>query len=200
MKFQETELKGAYVIEPSPASDERGFFARTFCAREFAERGLAAELAQCSTSYNQRRGTLRGLHYQAPPHEEEKLVRVTAGAIFDVIVDLRDGSPSFGRWFGLELSAENRRMLYIPKGFAHGFQTLRDDSEVFYQISTFYEPASIRGIRWDDPDLAIAWPDPRHAIISDRDRALPLLYAGLIIPPVPATGLALPPVPVKVVA
>lgn len=178
MIFTETELKGAYVIEPVPAADERGFFARTFCARAFAERGLSAAMAQCSTSFNRRRGTLRGLHEQAAPHAEDKLVRVTMGAIFDVIVDLRDESATFGRWFGLELSAENRRMLYIPQGFAHGFQTLRDDSEVFYQISTFYEPASVRGIRWDDPDLAIAWPDAPGAIVSKRDRALPLLASA----------------------
>lgn len=174
MNFQETELKGAYVIEPTPATDERGFFARTFCAREFAKRGLAAGMAQCSTSFNRRQSTLRGLHYQAAPHAEEKLVRVTMGAIFDVIVDLRDKSPSYGRWFSVVMSAENRRMLYIPKGFAHGFQTLRDDSEVFYQISNFYEPTSTRGLHWDDPDLAITWPDARNAIVSERDQALPL--------------------------
>ena len=178
MIFKETELKGAYVIEPVASIDERGFFARTFCAEEFAKRGLAAGMAQCSTSFNTRRGTLRGLHYQDEPHAEDKLVRVTMGAVFDVIVDLRNGSPSYGRWFGQTLSAENRRMLYIPKGFAHGFQTLQDNSEVFYQISTFYEPASVRGIRWNDPDLAITWPDADHAIISDRDRTLPLFTAA----------------------
>lgn len=177
MIFKETELKGAYVIEPVAATDERGFFARTFCAKEFAAHGLAAGMAQCSTSLNLRQGTLRGLHYQAMPHAEDKLVRVTRGAIFDVIVDLRDGSPTRGRWFGQTLSAENRLMLYIPQGFAHGFQTLQDNSEVFYQISTFYEPDSVRGIRWDDPDLAIAWPDATNAIVSERDRALPCLAA-----------------------
>lgn len=190
MHFQETDLKGAYVIEPTPATDERGFFARTFCAREFAARGLATDMVQCSTSLNRRQSTLRGLHYQAPPNDEDKLVRVTSGAIYDVIVDLREESRSFGRWFGVVLSAKNRRMLYIPKGFAHGFQTLQDNSEVFYQISNFYEPASARGIRWDDPDLAIAWPDPSNAIISERDRALPPFYAGLAIPPVPAKVVA----------
>jgi dTDP-4-dehydrorhamnose 3,5-epimerase len=173
--FKETELKGAYVIEPVPASDERGFFARTFCAREFAKHGLAAGMSQCSTSFNIRQGTLRGLHYQAAPHAEEKLVRVTMGAIFDVIVDLREKSPTFGRWFGQVISAENRRMIYIPKGFAHGFQTLQDNSEVFYQISTFYEPASARGIRWNDPAIGVVWPDAENPIISERDRALPLL-------------------------
>jgi dTDP-4-dehydrorhamnose 3,5-epimerase len=179
MQFRETALSGAYVIEPEPARDERGFFARTFCAREFSRLGLATELAQCSTSFNKSKGTLRGLHYQAAPHAEDKLVRATMGAVFDVIVDLRADSTTFGRWFGAVLSAENRRALYIPKGFAHGFQTLQDDSEVFYQISTFYEPASVRGLRWDDPDLAIAWPDPAHAILSERDRLLPLLATQL---------------------
>lgn len=177
MRFAEIELKGAYVIEPTPASDERGFFARTFCAEEFARRGLSCSMAQCSTSFNERQGTLRGLHYQAPPYGEEKLVRVTMGAIFDVIVDLRAGSATFGRWFGLVMSAENRRMLYIPRGFAHGFQTLQDNSEVFYQISSFYRPAASRGIRWNDPDLAITWPDPHNTIMSERDRDLPLLAA-----------------------
>lgn len=176
MIFTETELKGAYIIEPEPVADERGFFARTFCAKDFAKRGLSAGMAQCSTSFNNRRGTLRGLHFQAAPHAEEKLVRVTMGAIFDVIVDLRDGSPTYGRWIGQELSAENRRMFYIPKGFAHGFQTLQDKSEVFYQISTFYQPASARGVRWNDPAIGIDWPDAANAIISERDRALPLLY------------------------
>lgn len=177
MIFKETELKGAYVIEPVAASDERGFFARTFCAEVFAKRGLAAAMAQCSASFNTRRGTLRGLHFQAAPHGEDKLVRVTMGAIFDVIVDLREDSPTRGRWFGRTLSAENRLMLYIPQGFAHGFQTLQDNSEVFYQISTPYQPTAARGIRWNDPDLAIAWPDATGAILSERDRALPLFAA-----------------------
>ena len=182
MIFTETELKGAYVIEPVAAADERGFFARTFCAKEFAQRGLAAELIQCSTSFNTRQGTLRGLHYQESPHAEEKLVRVTSGAVFDVIVDLRDTSPTRGRWFGQVLSAENRRMIYIPKGFAHGFQTLQDNSEVFYQISAFYEPASARGIVWNDPALAIAWPDAENAIVSARDLALPLFAVAMRAP------------------
>jgi dTDP-4-dehydrorhamnose 3,5-epimerase len=178
MEFRETALKGAYIIEPEPANDERGSFARTFCAREFAKHGLSTEMSQCSTSFNKRQGTLRGLHYQAAPHGEDKLVRVTTGAIFDVIVDLRETSLTYGRWFGVVLSAETRRMLYIPKGFAHGFQTLKDDSEVFYQISTFYEPASAHGIRWDDPDLEIAWPDPSNAIVSERDRNLSAFRAS----------------------
>lgn len=174
MIFHETEFLGLYLVEPEPARDERGFFARTFCAREFAARGLDASIAQCSTSFNARKGTLRGMHYQAPPYAEAKLVRVVAGAIFDAIVDLRPDSPTRGQWRGFELSAENRRMLYIPQGFAHGFQTLRDGTEILYQISEFYEPASACGIRWDDPDLAIAWPDPAGAILSDRDQTFPL--------------------------
>lgn len=191
MEFRETALKGAYVIEPEPASDERGLFARTFCVREFAKHGLSIDMAQCSTSFNRRQGTLRGLHYQAAPHAEDKLVRVTMGAVFDVIVDLRENSLTFGRWFGVVLSAETRRMLYIPKGFAHGFQTLKDDSEVFYQISTFYEPASARGIRWNDADLEIAWPDAAHAIVSQRDQKLPLLAEGLPAPAQPTKKVRL---------
>jgi dTDP-4-dehydrorhamnose 3,5-epimerase len=175
MQFRKTQFDGAWLIEPEPARDERGLFARTFCARDFAARGLETNVAQCSTSFNIRKGTLRGLHYQAPPHAEAKLVRVTAGAIFDVIVDLRAGSATYGRWQGFELTAEGRRQLYIPKGFAHGFQTLRDGSEILYQIAEFYEPASARGLRWDDPDLAIRWPEPKGAILSARDRAFPSL-------------------------
>lgn len=175
MIFRETELAGVFLIEPEPVSDERGAFARVFCAREFAERGLETDIAQCSVSFNARKGTLRGLHYQAAPHEEAKLVRVSAGAVFDVAVDLRAGSKSYGRWIGAELSADNRRMLYIPKGCAHGFQTLHDATEVVYQISAYYEPASARGVRWDDPDLAIAWPDTAAPILSERDQAFPTL-------------------------
>ncbi len=173
MKLRELALTGAYLIEPERLEDERGFFARTFCAAEFAARGLRATVAQCSVSYNRRRGTLRGLHYQAPPHEEAKLVRSTRGAAYDVIVDLRPGSATFRQWVGVELSAENRRMLYIPEGFAHGFQTLVDDTELFYQMSTAYVPEAARGIRWDDPDLAIAWPPAAARVISPRDLALP---------------------------
>ncbi|HEY4135698.1 MAG TPA: dTDP-4-dehydrorhamnose 3,5-epimerase [Alphaproteobacteria bacterium] len=173
MIFTETRLAGAFVIEPEPATDERGLFARTFCAREFAAHGIETAVAQCSASFNKHKGTLRGLHYQAPPHNEAKLVRVTAGAIYDVAVDLREGSPTYGQWAAAELTAENRRMFFIPKGCAHGFQTLRDDSEVFYQIAEFYEPASARGLRWDDPELAIAWPDRATPILSERDRGFP---------------------------
>jgi len=175
MIFRETKLAGVFVIDAEPIADERGAFTRTYCAREFAAHGLETAIAQCSASFNAKKGTLRGLHYQAPPHSEAKLVRVTAGAIYDVAVDLRAGSPTYGQWTAAELTAENRRMLYIPKGCAHGFQTLTDASELFYQIAEFYEPASARGLRWDDDDLAIAWPDKDAPILSERDRTFPRL-------------------------
>jgi dTDP-4-dehydrorhamnose 3,5-epimerase len=174
MIFTETELNGAFVVEPERLEDGRGFFARTWCAREFEGMGLNADLVQCSTSFNAHRGTLRGLHYQAPPHGEVKLVRCTMGKIFDVIVDLRADSPTRGKWTALVMSAENRAMIYIPGGFAHGFQTLADNSEVFYQISEFYAPEASRGVRWDDADLAIDWPQIEECVISERDNAFPL--------------------------
>lgn len=170
MIFRETDLKGAFVIDLEPHQDERGFFARSYCHDEFASRGLNARLAQCSISFNGKRGTLRGMHYQARPHEEAKLVRCTKGSLFDVIIDLRRESPSFKRHFAIELSASNRRQLYVPEGFAHGFQTLEDDTEVFYQISTPYHPDLGRGVRWDDPAFQIGWPDVATRIISERDR------------------------------
>jgi dTDP-4-dehydrorhamnose 3,5-epimerase len=173
MIFRETPLAGAWVLEPERIEDERGFFARTWCSCDFAELGLDPTIAQCSLSFNHRRGTLRGLHLQAAPHEEVKLVRVTRGAVWDVIVDLRPGSPTFRKHFALVLSAENRNELYIPKGMAHGFQTLEDETEVFYQISEFYAPESARGVRWDDPGFAIPWPEP-VTVISEKDRNLPL--------------------------
>lgn len=173
MIFTETELSGAFVIEPERLEDARGFFARTWCAEEFAAMGLNPGLAQCSTSFNAARGTLRGLHYQASPHAEAKVVRCTMGEVFDVIVDLRAGSPDRGKWTATVLSAENRAMLYIPEGFAHGFQTLADDTELFYQISVPYAPEASRGIRWDDRDLAIDWPEVEARVISERDSAFP---------------------------
>jgi dTDP-4-dehydrorhamnose 3,5-epimerase len=172
MKFVETLLPGAFVLEPEPAGDGRGFFARNFCAHEFAERGLNPSIAQCSVSFNHRRGTLRGMHYQSAPFEEAKLVRCTAGAIHDVILDLRPFSPSFRNWIAVELSAANRRMVYIPAGMAHGFQTLEDASEVFYQISKPYSAEHASGVRWDDPAFAIRWP-LRDPILSERDRNYP---------------------------
>lgn len=168
MIFTETPLKGAYVIDPERLADERGFFARTWCRREFEAHGLDTAFAQCSVSFNRKMGTLRGMHYQAAPHAEQKLVRCTAGIIYDVIVDLRPGSETFRNWFAVELSADNRRMLYIPEGLAHGFLTLADDTEVFYQISEYYVQESARGVRWNDPAFAISWPvHPR--IVSQRD-------------------------------
>jgi dTDP-4-dehydrorhamnose 3,5-epimerase len=174
MTFEETAVPGAFVVTPERAEDDRGFFARTWCRREFAGRGLNPDLSQCGVSWNRRRGTLRGLHYQADPHPEAKLVRCTRGAVFDVAVDLRPGSATFGRWAAAELTADNGRMLYIPEGCAHGFQTLDDDSEVFYQISAAYHPDLARGVRWDDPALNVAWPLPVGKI-SERDARLPTL-------------------------
>ena len=172
MKFQPLSLNGAYLIDPEPVADERGMFARTFCGREFAARGLDARIVQCSTSYNRRRGTLRGMHYQVAPFAEAKLVRCVRGAIHDVIIDLRPVSATHMRWIAVELSTDNRRMLYIPAGFAHGFQTLTDDAEVLYQISQWYSPEHARGVRWNDDSFGIRWPlaDP---IISDNDRSYP---------------------------
>lgn len=175
MHFRELDIGGAYMIDVEPNVDERGFFARTYCAREFEERGLVATIAQCSTSFNARRGTLRGLHYQAPPHGEARVVRCTAGAIFDVLVDLRVKSPTYRKWRSVELSSSNRRMVYVPPGVAHGFQTLEDDTEVFYQISVEYVASLSRGIRWDDPQLAIGWPFANDRILSPRDSGFPRL-------------------------
>ncbi|HEX8394658.1 MAG TPA: dTDP-4-dehydrorhamnose 3,5-epimerase [Longimicrobium sp.] len=173
MIFTETELPGAWIVEPERIEDERGFFARTFDAAEFCRRGLRDAFPECSVSYNARAATLRGMHFQAEPHAEAKLVRCTAGAIVDVVIDLRPGSPTHGRWTAVELSAQNRRALYVPEGFAHGFQTLVDATEVFYQISTAYHAASSRGVRWDDPAFGIRWPAAEARVISARDRAYP---------------------------
>ena len=172
MIFTPTSLGGACVIEPEPAADTRGLFARTWCQREFEVRGLEARIAQCSTSFNKRKGTLRGMHYQVPPFAETKLVRCTRGSMYDVILDLRPGSPTFRRHFGVVLTADDRKAMYIPTGFAHGFQTLEDDTEVLYQISEFYSPEHSRGVRWDDPAFQIPWP-PDDRTISERDRSYP---------------------------
>ena len=172
MRFVATGLEGAWVVEVERMDDERGFFARTFCHDEFTARGLKADFVQCNASYNARRSTLRGLHYQASPHEEAKLVRCTRGAIFDAIVDLRRASPTFKRWFGIELSADNHRALYVPEGCAHGFQALQDASEVFYQMSAAYRPEAARGVRWNDPAFGICWPLP-DPVLSARDAAYP---------------------------
>lgn len=179
MRFAEAGPMGAYVIAPEELADERGFFARVWCAREMEEQGLETSLAQASIAYSARKGTLRGMHYQIPPHEEVKIVRCTAGAIFDAIVDVRPDSPTYMQVAHVVLSARNRKMLYVPKGFAHGYQTLMDDTEVFYQMSEFYTPGAEGGIRWDDPTLAIPWPDVEERIVSEKDRALPEFHQHL---------------------
>jgi len=175
--FTPTPLAGAFVIEPEPIPDARGLFARTWCQRELEAHGLDGHMAQCSTSFNKRKGTLRGMHYQAAPFAETKIVRCTRGSMYDVILDLRPESPTFRRHFGATLTADNRKSMYIPKGFAHGFQTLEDDTEVLYQISEFYSPEHSRGVRWDDPAFGIAWP-PDERTMSDRDRAYPDFRPG----------------------
>lgn len=172
MIFQETPLRGAYLIEPERIADERGFFARSWCRDEFQAQGLNSQLLQCNISFNHRKATLRGMHFQAAPHGETKLVRCTMGAIYDVIVDVRPDSPTFKSWFGVELSALNRQMLYIPGGLAHGFQTLEDESEVFYQMSEFFHPECARGVRWNDAAFGIEWPlEPVCMAQKDREYA-----------------------------
>jgi dTDP-4-dehydrorhamnose 3,5-epimerase len=168
VKFAATALAGAFIIDIERLPDERGFFARTFCRDEFAAHGLRTEFVQCNTSFNERRGTLRGMHFQREPHAEAKLVRCTRGAIHDVIVDLRPESATYCRWVAVELSADNERMLYVPEGVAHGFQTLADASEVFYQMAAMYRPESAAGVRWNDPAFAIRWPLP-DPVVSARD-------------------------------
>jgi dTDP-4-dehydrorhamnose 3,5-epimerase len=170
--FSETELPGAFIVDVELAEDERGGFARTYCEREFAAHGLATRFPQCNVSYNRRAGTLRGLHYQVAPHAEVKLVRCTAGSLLDVIVDLRTGSRTFLKWIAVELRADTRRALYVPEGFAHGFLTLHDGTEVAYQMGSFHEPSAARGIRWNDPALGIGWPR-QPAVISARDASYP---------------------------
>jgi dTDP-4-dehydrorhamnose 3,5-epimerase len=180
VRFVETPLDGLLLVELDPFTDARGSLARTFDHDEFAARGLVTDFPQWSTSFNRDAGTLRGLHYQADPHGETKLVRCTRGAVFDVAVDLRPGSPTRGRWWGVELSADDARQLYIPIGFAHGFQTLVDGSEILYAMGARYRAEEQRGARWDDPAFAIDWPAPpegRERVISDRDRAHPLQEA-----------------------
>jgi dTDP-4-dehydrorhamnose 3,5-epimerase len=172
MRFVETTLPGLYRIEVEPRSDERGVFARTFCEKEFAAHHLPTGFVQCNTSFNTRKGTLRGLHFQTKPFEEGKLVRCTQGAILDVIVDLRKDSPAYCRWQAFELTAANRLALFVPPGLAHGFLTLTDGAEVFYQMTEFYSPEHSSGVRWDDPAFGIRWPVP-DPILSDKDRAYP---------------------------
>lgn len=175
LKFKELPLKGAYIIEPDPSLDERGFFARIFCEDEFKKAGLPHRYVQASFSYNKKKNTLRGMHYQNPPHEEDKLVTCVRGAIFDVIIDVRKNSPTYLKWHGEILSGDNYKSLFIPKGFAHGFLSLEDDSLLHYNISEFYKPGSASGIRYDDPKIGIQWPKATNYIISEKDKALPVL-------------------------
>lgn len=170
MVFEETRLGGAWLVKIEPRADNRGLFARTFCTDEFIAHGLPASFVQCNVSYNATLGTLRGMHFQREPRPEGKLVRCTGGAIWDVIVDLRKDSPTYCRWQGFELTAENRDALYIPGGFAHGFQTLTPGTEVFYQMTEFYVPELAAGVRWNDPAFGIEWPIP-DPVLSDRDRS-----------------------------
>jgi dTDP-4-dehydrorhamnose 3,5-epimerase len=177
MRFIETALPGAYVVELEERRDDRGFFARTFCVREFSELGLSTRISQCNLSFNHRRGTVRGLHYQVEPAAEAKLVRCTAGAVHQILVDMRPGSPTYLRHIAVELSAANRRAVYVPELFAAGLQTLEDDTELMYQVSEFHSPEAERGLRFDDPAIGIAWPLP-VAAISPKDAAWPYLISG----------------------
>lgn len=172
MIFFETKLKGACIIEIQKMEDERGFFARAWCQKEFAEHNLTPRVVQANVSFNKKKGTLRGMHYQIAPYEEAKLVRCTSGAIYDVIIDLRPDSPTYKEWTGVELTAKNYKMLYVPENFAHGFQTLLDNTEVTYQVSQFYSPGSEQGIRWNDPTFGIEWPLAIQ-VISDKDKNWP---------------------------
>lgn len=172
MTFHETKLPGVFEIRLQPISDERGFFARSWCQKEFGQFGLDPRISQCSISFNPRKGTLRGVHYQAAPHTETKVVRCTKGAIYDVVVDVRPDSPAFKDWIGVELTAAKRNMVYVPEGCGHGLLTLQDETEVFYQISEFYHAELARGVRWNDPAFRIAWPGTVE-VISERDRTYP---------------------------
>ncbi|MBH5320634.1 dTDP-4-dehydrorhamnose 3,5-epimerase [Paenibacillus sp. GSMTC-2017] len=176
MKFTETKLKGCFIVELEPILDDRGFFARSWCSKEFATHGLHSSFVQCNVSFNERKGTLRGMHYQSYPYEESKLVRCTRGAIYDVVIDLRVDSPTYKQWIGVDLTEDNGAMIFIPEGFAHGFQTLIDRTEVFYHMGQFFHPEASYGIRWDDPIFGIRWPHEKDRIISDKD----LGYSGFV--------------------
>ncbi len=173
MKFAKTTLPGVLLIDLELRQDDRGFLARTYCEREFAEQGLNTHWPQCNLTYNRQRGMIRGMHYQAEPKSEIKLIRCAAGEIYDVLVDLRRDSPRFGQWEAFQLGGQNRRMLYVPGGLAHGFQCLSDNCEVFYHMSECYVPELARGLRWNDPQVAVRWPLP-NPVLSERDRTLPL--------------------------
>jgi dTDP-4-dehydrorhamnose 3,5-epimerase len=172
VKFTQTKLKGAYLIEIEKLSDDRGFFARSWCQKEFESHGLTSRVVQANVSYNLKKGTLRGMHYQVAPYQESKLIRCTRGAIFDVIIDLRPHAPTYKQWVGVELSADNYTMFFVPEDFAHGFQALADHTEIFYQVSQFYTPGSEKGIRFDDPAFDVQWP-LEVSVISDKDRNWP---------------------------
>jgi dTDP-4-dehydrorhamnose 3,5-epimerase len=172
MQFQQTPIAGAWLVTPEPRADERGSFARVWCRDEFATHGLRADFVQCNSSVSRQRGTLRGLHYQAPPHEEIKLVSCLRGRVFDVAVDLRPDSPTFRAWFGVELAHDAGTMMYVPRGCAHGYLTLEDDSEVMYPVTALYVPSAERGLRWDDPAIGVTWPIP-PVVMSDKDRQWP---------------------------
>ena len=173
--FTETPIAGVYLVELEPRRDARGFFARAFCADEFAAHGLETRWVQANIGHSARKGTIRGLHYQAPPHAEAKLVRCTAGAVYDVGVDVRESSPTYLEWHGAELSAENGSMLYLPHGVAHGYQSLADDTETYYLVSAPYAPSAERGLRWSDPAIGIAWPLPEDPTVSEKDAGWPLV-------------------------
>lgn len=172
MQFIETKIDGAYIIDPTKHEDDRGFFARRWCKDIFEKQGLSTDFVQANTGYSRRRGTLRGVHYQTAPHEEAKLVSCTRGSVYDVMVDLRDGSPSFGEWLGIELNDRDHRMVYVPAGCAHGYLTLEDDTELFYPVTAAYHPESEGGIRYDDPSFDIQWPIDIE-VISDKDASWP---------------------------
>ena len=176
MRFIETRLRGAFIVEAEALSDSRGFFARTWSQREFEAQGLDGHLVECNVSFNSKAGTLRGMHYQNSPHAQVKLVRCTRGSIHDVIIDLRPGSPTFKQWIAVQLTGDNPLMLYIPAGFAHGFQTLRDHTEVFYQMGAYYAPECAGGVRWNDPQFGIAWPDAERTI-NARDMEYPDFFS-----------------------
>lgn len=173
MIFTETKLPGAFLIDIEPIEDERGFFARVWCQEEFAEHGLQTTWAQSNLAHTKKKGTLRGLHYQVAPYQEAKLMRCIRGAIYDVIIDLRPDSSTYKQWLGVELTAQNHKTLYIPEGFAHGYQALVDDTETFYQVSQFYTPGAERGVRWNDPTFGIEWPITKNIIISGKDKNCP---------------------------
>ncbi|MFQ5787192.1 MAG: dTDP-4-dehydrorhamnose 3,5-epimerase [Thermodesulfobacteriota bacterium] len=173
MIFKETKLNNVFIIEIEKKEDHRGFFSRTWCKREFEGHGLKPEMVQSNIAFSKKRGTLRGLHYQMAPFEEDKLVRCIKGSIYDVIIDLRPDYPTYKQWLGVELDGENYKMIYVPGGFAHGYLTLTDNTEVFYQVSQFYFPGSEKGIRYNDPTFNIAWPEIDNLVISDKDRNFP---------------------------